>query len=82
MIVPVTYINSAANLKAFVGEKGGTVCTSTNAPTAVRWALTGSPLATEWRTRHGRGTHLPRPGSHPPLRSCSSPTSTWAATRA
>lgn len=38
-IVPVTYINSAANLKAFVGEKGGTVCTSTNAPTAVRWAL-------------------------------------------
>jgi quinolinate synthase len=38
-IVPVTYINSAANLKAFVGEKGGTVCTSTNAPTAVKWAL-------------------------------------------
>lgn len=38
-IVPVTYINSAANLKAFVGERGGTVCTSTNAPTAVSWAL-------------------------------------------
>ncbi len=38
-IVPVTYINSAANLKAFVGEKGGTVCTSTNAPKAVEWAL-------------------------------------------
>jgi quinolinate synthase len=38
-IVPVTYINSAANLKAFVGERGGTVCTSTNAPTAVAWAL-------------------------------------------
>jgi len=38
-VVPVTYINSAANLKAFVGEKGGTVCTSTNAPTAVKWAL-------------------------------------------
>jgi quinolinate synthase len=38
-VVPVTYINSAANLKAFVGEKGGTVCTSTNAPTAVTWAL-------------------------------------------
>ena len=42
-IVPVTYINSAANLKAFVGEKGGTVCTSTNAPTAVRWALETLP---------------------------------------
>lgn len=38
-VVPVTYINSAANLKAFVGENGGTVCTSTNAPVAVQWAL-------------------------------------------
>lgn len=38
-VVPVTYINSAATLKGFVGEKGGTVCTSTNAPTAVEWAL-------------------------------------------
>lgn len=38
-VIPVTYINSAANLKAFVGERGGTVCTSTNAPTAVQWAL-------------------------------------------
>jgi quinolinate synthase len=38
-IIPVTYINSAANLKAFVGEHSGTVCTSSNAPTAVRWAL-------------------------------------------
>ncbi|MBI1755582.1 MAG: quinolinate synthase NadA [Fimbriimonas ginsengisoli] len=39
IVVPVTYINSAANLKAFVGERGGTVCTSSNAPVAVRWAL-------------------------------------------
>lgn len=38
-VVPVTYINSAANLKAFVGERGGIVCTSTNAPSAVEWAL-------------------------------------------
>lgn len=38
-IVPVTYINSAANLKAFVGQNSGTVCTSTNAPKAVSWAL-------------------------------------------
>jgi quinolinate synthase len=38
-IIPVTYINSAANLKAFVGENDGTVCTSTNAPQAVSWAL-------------------------------------------
>jgi quinolinate synthase len=39
VVIPVTYINSAANLKGFVGEHGGTVCTSTNAPTAVKWAL-------------------------------------------
>ncbi len=38
-VIPVTYINSAANLKSFVGERGGTVCTSTNAPAAVKWAL-------------------------------------------
>jgi quinolinate synthase len=38
-IIPITYINSAASLKGFVGEKGGTVCTSTNAPTAVQWAV-------------------------------------------
>src|SRR5579862_7315359 len=38
-VVPITYINSAANLKAFVGERGGTVCTSSNAPAAVKWAL-------------------------------------------
>lgn len=38
-VMPITYINSAANLKGFVGEKNGTVCTSTNAPVAVEWAL-------------------------------------------
>lgn len=38
-VVPVTYVNSAANLKAFVGERGGTCCTSTNAQAAVKWAL-------------------------------------------
>lgn len=37
--VPVTYMNSAADLKAFCGERGGIVCTSSNAPTIVRWAL-------------------------------------------
>ncbi|MDR1853388.1 MAG: quinolinate synthase NadA [Azoarcus sp.] len=38
-ITPVTYINSAADLKAFCGEHGGIVCTSTNAPAIVDWAL-------------------------------------------
>ena len=38
-ITPVTYINSAADLKAFCGEHGGIVCTSTNAPKILDWAF-------------------------------------------
>jgi quinolinate synthase len=38
-IVPITYMNSAANIKAFCGRNGGAVCTSSNAPAVVRWAL-------------------------------------------
>jgi quinolinate synthase len=38
-IVPVTYMNSAAALKAFVGEHGGAVCTSSNARAVLEWAL-------------------------------------------
>jgi len=38
-IVPVTYINSAAAIKAFVGERGGTVCTSSNAAATLQWAF-------------------------------------------
>jgi quinolinate synthase len=38
-IVPITYMNSAAALKAFVGRHGGAVCTSTNAKAVVTWAL-------------------------------------------
>src|SRR5258705_9736235 len=37
-VVPVTYINSAAAIKAFCGERGGVVCTSSNAAAAMRWA--------------------------------------------
>ncbi|MGB9113175.1 MAG: quinolinate synthase NadA [Acidimicrobiales bacterium] len=50
-VTPVTYMNSSAALKAFVGDHGGTVCTSSNAKAAVRWALgvetgvaSGAPL--------------------------------------
>ncbi len=35
--VPVTYINSAAAIKSFVGEQGGTVCTSSNAAAVLKW---------------------------------------------
>ena len=37
-VVPVTYINSAASIKAFCGEHGGVVCTSSNAEATLRWA--------------------------------------------
>jgi quinolinate synthase len=37
-VVPVTYINSAAAIKAFCGERGGVVCTSSNAAATLRWA--------------------------------------------
>ncbi len=37
-LVPVTYINSSAAIKAFVGEHGGIVCTSTNAAAVMKWA--------------------------------------------
>jgi quinolinate synthase len=38
-ITPLTYVNSAAAVKAFVGERGGAVCTSSNAQAALRWAF-------------------------------------------
>src|ERR671911_1042298 len=38
-VVPVTYINSAAAIKSFVGERGGTVCTSSNAAATLKWAF-------------------------------------------
>ncbi len=37
-VIPVTYINSAASIKAFCGERGGVVCTSSNAEATLRWA--------------------------------------------
>lgn len=38
-VVPITYMNAAADLKAFVGRNGGAVCTSSNAEAVLRWAL-------------------------------------------
>jgi quinolinate synthase len=37
--VPVTYMNSSADIKGFVGRNGGVVCTSSNAERALRWAF-------------------------------------------
>jgi len=39
VITPMTYINSAADLKAFCGRHGGIVCTSTNAKNVVEWGF-------------------------------------------
>ena len=38
-VVPVTYMNSSADIKAFCGRHGGAVCTSSNAQTALEWAF-------------------------------------------
>jgi quinolinate synthase len=38
-LVPITYINSSAAIKAFVGEHGGAVCTSSNCEKVLKWAL-------------------------------------------
>ncbi|HEY1686937.1 MAG TPA: quinolinate synthase [Tepidisphaeraceae bacterium] len=38
-IVPITYINSSAAIKSFVGEHGGAVCTSSNCRNVLEWAL-------------------------------------------
>jgi quinolinate synthase len=53
-VIPVTYMNSSADIKAFVGRHGGTVCTSSNARRALEWALS--------RGRPGAG-----PGARPSL---------------
>lgn len=41
-VAPVTYMNSSADIKAFTGRHGGTVCTSSNARRALSWALGGT----------------------------------------
>ena len=69
-VIPITYMNSSAALKAFVGRNGGAVCTSTNARAVLDWAL-------------GKGPRPVWPRSAPraaATRCSSSPTSTSAAT--
>ncbi|WP_019075811.1 quinolinate synthase NadA [Streptomyces hokutonensis] len=38
-VVPVSYMNSSADIKAFTGKHGGTICTSSNAQRALEWAF-------------------------------------------
>ncbi|MFN8109799.1 MAG: quinolinate synthase NadA [Thermoleophilia bacterium] len=56
-IVPLTYMNSGADLKAFVGEHGGAVCTSGNATKAFEWAFSEGDAVLFFPDEHlGRNT--------------------------
>jgi quinolinate synthase len=58
-ITPVTYINSAASLKAFCGRHGGIVCTSSNAQTILNWAFNRTSRVLFFPDQHlGRNTAL------------------------
>ena len=56
-MLPITYINSSADLKAFCGRHGGAVCTSSNAQAILRWALDQSDRVLFFPDQHlGRNT--------------------------
>ena len=56
-VMPVTYVNSAANLKAFCGRHGGIVCTSSNARAVLDWAFQRRPRVLFFPDQHlGRNT--------------------------
>lgn len=58
-ITPVTYINSAASLKAFCGKHGGIVCTSSNAEKVLQWAFKQRRRVLFFPDQHlGRNTSL------------------------
>jgi quinolinate synthase len=56
-VIPVTYMNSSAALKAFCGEHGGIVCTSSNAKTVLEWAFQRAQRVLFFPDQHlGRNT--------------------------
>jgi quinolinate synthase len=56
-VIPVTYINSAASLKAFCGRHGGIVCTSSNARAVLEWAFARGQRVLFFPDQHlGRNT--------------------------
>lgn len=58
-LIPVTYINSAASLKAFCGRNGGIVCTSSNAAAVIEWAFRRGERVLFFPDQHlGRNTAL------------------------
>jgi quinolinate synthase len=58
-LIPVTYVNSAASLKAFCGRHGGVVCTSSNASAVMQWAFSRGERVLFFPDQHlGRNTSL------------------------
>lgn len=58
-VTPVTYVNSAASLKAFCGRHGGIVCTSSNAAAVLDWAFKRTKRVLFFPDQHlGRNTAL------------------------
>jgi len=58
-LIPVTYVNSAASLKAFCGRHGGIVCTSSNASAVMQWAFSKGERVLFFPDQHlGRNTSL------------------------
>ncbi|MGH9150223.1 MAG: quinolinate synthase NadA [Acidimicrobiales bacterium] len=58
-VVPITYMNSSATLKAFVGRAGGAVCTSSNARAVLAWAFERGDQVLFFPDQHlGRNTGL------------------------
>ncbi|MBW9208043.1 quinolinate synthase NadA [Mumia sp. zg.B21] len=56
-VIPVTYMNSSAALKGFCGDRGGIVCTSSNAETVLRWAFERAQRVLFFPDQHlGRNT--------------------------
>jgi len=65
-LLPITYINSTAAIKSFVGAHGGVVCTSSNCEKILRWALGRTTEAGGSKLEVGRSTlDVPPPPSTP-----------------
>ena len=80
-VVPITYMNSSAALKAFVGEHGGAVCTSSNARAILEWALARGDKVLFFPDQHlGRNTGC-RWATARPTCGCGTPASSSAASR-
>ena len=68
-IVPITYMNSSAALKSFVGEHGGAVCTSSNARAVLEWALARGEKVLFFPDQHlGRNTGIAMGFRHADMR--------------